>query len=259
MNNSKHINPVEVVHGGEIRFRNSGITLQTETVWRILGEIAKDYPELNKPDTKERDKEQTFTLSALTETGQQKDLVMIRAKSINLATLDTYEDKVWKKRYSDILTRVAKGLRVQPLTITHIDSTLIVKWETCVNHPKILSNLLGLESGFAAGFSPMKLVYLDSASIFEVDPNEEIVCRIDVDSEVGVEQNKMEEYSKPKSLRIECGVAKRSNFTFDTSIDEVILKICSLSLEIFATKFNENIVHPISRFISQHEEGKKST
>ncbi len=253
MSNSERGNPVEVVHGGEIRLRTPGIELIPQKVWEILSGITEDYSEFSIPDVRDDKQDQTFKLSAKTSGGKEKDIVIIRSNIIAIATLDSYEDKVWEKRYLDILSRISKTLNVVPLIIVDVDSTLIVDWKTRINHNSIIKNTLLQENLFGPGFSTMKLLSLELKSVFDVDSTDEIVCRITVDSDAGFEQNKVDIYTDPLLLRVNCGVAKRANFAPQTSIDDVLKKVYSNSKIIFDGQLKEGVIQPISSFISENE------
>ena len=111
---------------------------------------------------------------------------------------------------------------------------------------------------FGTSFSAMKLLSLELKCLFDVDPTEEIVCRITVDSDAGIEQNKVDTYTDPLVLRVNCGVAKRANFAPQTSIDDILKKVYSNSKNIFDGQLKEGVIQPISSFISEHEEEEVS-
>lgn len=259
MISSKLGDPIKIVRSGEVRLQSPGIKLEADTVWKIFGEISKNYPELNISDVKGDEKNRVFMLSAQSGTGEQKDVVMIRSNSIDIATLEEYEDKVWEKRYINTLSKIAKGLNVMPLSIVHIDSVLIVDWKSSVNHNRILRSALGLENTLGHGFSLMKMLYLNFESRFEVDSTEEIICKIYFESDAKVHQNKVERYPEPLLLRVHCGVAKTGNFGGEASLDGVLSTVYSKATAIFERKVKDGVIEPISRFIAQNEKVKEKT
>ena len=255
MVSSKFVDPAEIVRTGEIKLRTPGVKLEAGTVWSIFEKITKDYPELNKPDAREDEQKQIFTLSAETPAGKQKDLILIRSDSINIASLEKYEDKVWQKRYIDILSRIAETLSIMPITVVHIDSALLVNWKTRLNHNIVIRNALDISNLFGHSFSLMNLLFLKLETFFQVDSTEEIVCRIVFGSDAEMKQNKIERYPDPLSLQVSCGVAKIGNFA--SSIDSILRTVYSNAHAIFDGKFKEGVIEPISRFIAQQELSKE--
>lgn len=181
---------------------------------------------------------------------------MIRPNRLTIATRDVYKRKDWAIKYSKILSTLAKGLNIMPLSIVYIDNRLMAKWNTRLNHPKLISSLFDEKNVLDRVFLPMKKLNFNVVINYEVDIDEKIVCEIRFKSEAEIEENRLEKYPEPKILRSTCGVAKIGRYNPNTSLEDCLSKVLNNSEDIFSKQFEKSVIQPISSFIAKNEEGE---
>ena len=128
----------EIIRAGTIDFRPPGLTFQSETAWKLLGDYSEQYPELNEYDTDEE--ENKFKILSRNEMGEEVSFALISKESCALAVTEMTDVGEWQKRYTSFISQILENLSVSPLSVSHLDQQLAVSWKTKVNHSVILYN-----------------------------------------------------------------------------------------------------------------------
>lgn len=247
---------VETLRAANVRLRTPGIDLEPQAVWSVLGKIADRHPRLNQYNADEE--KQKFKIYSLDEKAQEQSLVIISKEGLSIASKEGLPREEWLRLCSEVLQETLDAFKISPLSVVHVDSQLIPTWSTQVPHAEVLYRLFGDGTNLSTLFQGMATVQFAPAALFWLSRDEQIICRLSVQSAAPINADMAGKYAEDYDLTLQCGVAKVAGYTPKTSIRETADKVMATAETLFAGPFKTAVIDKVTCFINSYglAEGK---